>query len=102
MSSGRTFGLSRYSVSGPPGVAWISANTNTETIEQQRDRLRDAASYESHGTSRRERNRHPASLPERLLDGVDQLLHVRRVVEVALVLATAAQNLVEKHRMRLA
>ena len=40
-----------------------------------------------------ERKRDPAPLAERQLDGVDQLLHVRAVVEVAFVLRAIAQNL---------
>ena len=41
----------------------------------------------------RQRHRDPAPLAERPLDGVDQLLHVRAVLEVAFVLRSVAQDL---------
>src|SRR5581483_3831550 len=48
------------------------------------------------GIRRRQREIHPPPLAERELDGVDQLLHVRAVLEVARVLRAVALDLVEE------
>src|SRR5689334_8956433 len=64
--------------------------------EQQWNRLRCAPGDEPHAELRGERNRHPTALAERQLHGVDQLLHVSGVVEVALILLSFSENLVQE------